>query len=117
MFQSADARRDVSPRPIPTAPTLADSNTQVLQTFSGHKVTQGRSRPAFNRGEGAVIAGDEDGRLWTWSVLDAKMVSNPQIHKRAITTVIMNPSGKEMITCSLGEYTWDDAVASGEVAR
>lgn len=81
------------------------SNGQVLQTFSGHKATNTRSKPAFNRGEGAVIAGDEEGRLWSWNVLDAKPLnSHPeQIHKRAITSVITNPNGKEMVTSSLGE--------------
>ncbi|KLT40286.1 WD40 repeat-like protein [Cutaneotrichosporon oleaginosum] len=78
-------------------------NGKVLQTFSGYKVGQTRSKPAFNRGEGAVIAGDEDGSLWSWGVLDAKPLNGgpAQVHKRAITSVIMNPNGREMVTASL----------------
>ncbi|BEJ15135.1 hypothetical protein CspHIS471_0409020 [Cutaneotrichosporon sp. HIS471] len=78
-------------------------NGKVLQTFSGHKVSQTRSKPAFNRGEGAVIAGDEDGNIWSWNVLDAKALNNgpAQVHKKAITSVVTNPNGREMVTCSL----------------
>lgn len=83
------------------------SNGQVLQTFMGHKVshTGPRSRPAFNRGEGAVIAGDEEGRIWSWNVLDGKPLAGSPLpaHKRAVTTVITHPNGKEMVSCSLGE--------------
>lgn len=63
-----------------------------------------RSKPAFNRGEGAVLAGDEDGKLWTWNVLDAKPVGVPKaIHRKAITSVIMSQNGQEMVTSSMGE--------------
>ncbi|WOO81468.1 putative WD repeat-containing protein [Vanrija pseudolonga] len=76
------------------------SNGSVLQTFSGHKATTQRSKPAFARGEGSVLAGDEDGRLWTWSVLDGTGQSRAA-HSRAITGVLANSNGKEVITASL----------------
>lgn len=52
-----------------------------------------------------MLAGGEDGKLWTWNVLDAKPLSGyPQSpHRKAITSVLCNPNGKEMVTASLGE--------------
>lgn len=53
-----------------------------------------------------MIAGDEDGNLWSWNMLDAKTLNNgpAQVHKKAITSVVTNPNGREMVTCSLGVY-------------
>ncbi|TXT13713.1 hypothetical protein VHUM_01080 [Vanrija humicola] len=76
------------------------SNGSVLQTFSGHNCSTQRSKPAFARGEGSVLAGDEDGRLWSWSVLDGAGVSRAA-HSRGVTTVLAHANGKEVITASL----------------
>jgi mitogen-activated protein kinase organizer 1 len=79
------------------------ANGSVLQTFSGQK--DGRCRAVWGYGEESVIAGDEDGKLWAWDVLDAKLVEagGRVCHKRAITSLEMNPNGKEMVTASSGE--------------
>nr|ODN90500.1 mitogen-activated protein kinase organizer 1 [Cryptococcus depauperatus CBS 7841] len=75
-----------------------------LQTFSGHKV--GTETPRWGMewgyGEGLVLTGDQEGKLWAWNVIDAKPHDpEPQIiHKRTITSIQMNPKGKEMITAS-----------------
>ena len=46
------------------------SNGSVLQTFSGHKNGEMRMKATWNYGEGVVLAGDEEGRVWAWNVLD-----------------------------------------------
>jgi mitogen-activated protein kinase organizer 1 len=46
------------------------ANGGCLQTFEGHKVGDSRVRAAWGYGEGTVMAGDEQGRLWAWNVLD-----------------------------------------------
>jgi mitogen-activated protein kinase organizer 1 len=46
------------------------SNGNCLQTFFGHTVGVTRSKVAWGYGEGAVISGDEEGRIWAWNVLD-----------------------------------------------
>ncbi|OWT38690.1 mitogen-activated protein kinase organizer 1 [Cryptococcus neoformans Bt1] len=75
-----------------------------LQTFQGHKVRgqTGRWGMDWGYGDGLALAGDEEGKLWAWNVLDAKPLDkdpNP-IHKRTITSIITHPKGKEMITAS-----------------
>ncbi|KAL7420981.1 hypothetical protein Q5752_003865 [Cryptotrichosporon argae] len=85
---------------------LIDRQTgQALQTFTGYRAppesSSSRLRPAFNRGEGSVLMGDDDGKVWAWNVLDAKVVGHVDAHKKAVTALEMNPNGKEMITASL----------------
>nr|XP_019049626.1 mitogen-activated protein kinase organizer 1 [Kwoniella bestiolae CBS 10118]OCF28556.1 mitogen-activated protein kinase organizer 1 [Kwoniella bestiolae CBS 10118] len=74
-----------------------------LQTVKGHD-TAGSNRWAmeWGYGEGYVLAGDRDGKMWGWNVLDAKpLPSHPkQIHKKQITSLVINPRGKEMISAS-----------------
>ncbi|WVQ93183.1 hypothetical protein IAU59_000247 [Kwoniella sp. CBS 9459] len=75
-----------------------------LQTTSGHKTgVSGRSGLSWGYGEGCVLAGDDEGGLWSWNVLDAKPLSSSpnKVHKRLITSIEMHPKGKEMITSSL----------------
>ena len=49
------------------------SNGSVLQTFFGHKSGETRCKGVWNYGEGAVLAGDEEGRIWAWNVLDVSL--------------------------------------------
>ena len=98
------------------------ANGGVLQTLQGHKVGDMRSRAAWGYGEGLVLTGDEEGRLWAYSVLDVSstrwrssgladaraqakpLEASPKpIHKRGITWLEMKPNGKEMITAGNGE--------------
>ena len=46
------------------------ANGGLLQTFQGHLVGEARSKAAWGYGEGLVLTGDEDGKLWAYSVLD-----------------------------------------------
>jgi mitogen-activated protein kinase organizer 1 len=81
------------------------ANGSCLQTMKGHKVGQTRTKAVWGYGESSVIAGDEDGKVWAWDVLEGKVVGSAPLdaHKRAITWVEVNPNGKEMVTASLGE--------------
>ncbi len=55
------------------------ANGSVLQTFGGHKGGEVRSKSAWNYGEGAVLAGDEEGRVWAWNVLDVSCRTLPRV--------------------------------------
>jgi len=48
-------------------------NGGVLQTFQGHKVGEegrGGGTVCWGYGEGLVLGGDEEGKIWSWGVLD-----------------------------------------------
>lgn len=72
----------VSPSPQSPKDTLLVSSTDgklrifdrchgsVLQSFSGHKVGDIRSKAAWGYGEGVILSGDAEGVLWAWNVLD-----------------------------------------------
>lgn len=68
----------------PTSPTLLVSSLdstlrlfdrasgKCLSTFKGHKGEAYKSQAGVMYGEGGVVCGDEDGRLWAWGVLDVR---------------------------------------------
>ncbi|ORY28776.1 WD40-repeat-containing domain protein [Naematelia encephala] len=78
------------------------SDGNVLQTFSGHKVKEVRSRACWGYGEGLVLAGDEEGKIWSWNVLDGKPIDpTPMaVHKKPITWLELAPNGKSMVSAS-----------------
>ena len=46
------------------------TNGSVLQTCEGHKVGQVRNKAVWGYGEGLVLTGDEEGRVWGFNILD-----------------------------------------------
>lgn len=46
------------------------TNGTVLQTFQGHSIGQTRNRAVWGYGEGTVLTGDDQGRIWQYNVLD-----------------------------------------------
>ncbi|WWC73067.1 uncharacterized protein I206_107032 [Kwoniella pini CBS 10737] len=74
-----------------------------LQTFSGNEIVPNRWGINWGYGESCVLAGDKDGGLSSWNVLNGKQLPDhpKQIHKKQITSIELNPRGKEMITASL----------------
>lgn len=52
---------------------LLDRKTgQVLNTFQGHNNTQYRIRACFDVAEATVLCGDEEGRLWSWDLVEVR---------------------------------------------
>lgn len=51
------------------------SNGKMLNTFSDPEFMYRsyRSQVAFGHGEGFVLAGDEEGKLWAWDVIDVRL--------------------------------------------
>jgi mitogen-activated protein kinase organizer 1 len=50
---------------------LMDAFTgKVLNDFSGHAHTSYRCRACFGHGEASIVAGDENGAVWAWDLLD-----------------------------------------------
>jgi hypothetical protein len=43
---------------------------KLLNDFSGHVHSSYRCRACFGHGEASVVAGDENGAIWAWDLLD-----------------------------------------------
>jgi WD40 repeat protein len=55
---------------------LMDAITgKLLNDFSGHVHTSYRCRTCFGHGEASVIAGDENGAIWAWDLLDVSSLA------------------------------------------
>lgn len=55
---------------------LMDAITgKLLNDFSGHAHTSYRCRACFGHGEASVVAGDENGSIWAWDILDVSCSS------------------------------------------
>ncbi|EIW83279.1 nuclear mRNA splicing protein [Coniophora puteana RWD-64-598 SS2] len=84
---------------------LFDNATgKLLNSFTGHKHAEYRSRACFGHGEATVVAGDEDGRIWAWDLVDANVLQPnppPRVHDKVITWTEHHPTDAgEMITAS-----------------
>ncbi|CAE6430647.1 unnamed protein product [Rhizoctonia solani] len=68
-------------------------NGQMLNTFSGHVSNDYRTHACFGHGEGSVVCGDEQGKIWEWDLLNAKAVAPdpPKVHDKVITWVEHHP--------------------------
>ncbi|TFK73960.1 WD40 repeat-like protein [Pluteus cervinus] len=84
---------------------LMDASTgKMLNKFQGHKNESYRCRACFGHGEGSVLIGDEDGRVWAWDLLDGLILPPnppPTVHQKVITWTEHHPTDAgEMITAS-----------------
>jgi mitogen-activated protein kinase organizer 1 len=102
---------------------LMDAITgKLLNDFSGHIHTSYRCRACFGHGEASVVAGDENGSIWAWDLLDVSrypyvcrwQVSElfleqakplkpnppPKVHHKVVTWTEHHPDAGELITAS-----------------
>jgi len=84
---------------------LMDAITgKLLNDFSGHSHSSYRCRACFGHGEASVVAGDENGAIWAWDLLDAKPLNPnppPKVHHKVVTWTEHHPTeAGELITAS-----------------
>ncbi|PPQ65658.1 hypothetical protein CVT26_000290 [Gymnopilus dilepis] len=84
---------------------LMDCSTgKLLNDFTGHVNEAYRCRACFGHGEATVICGDENGQIWAWDLVDAKILQPnppPRVHQKLITWTEHHPTeAGEMITSS-----------------
>lgn len=53
---------------------LDRANGTVLNTFRGHENESYRTRAAFSHAEASVLCGDEQGRVWSWDLVNVRIV-------------------------------------------
>ncbi|KAF9469970.1 WD40-repeat-containing domain protein [Collybia nuda] len=77
---------------------------KMLNDFTAHKNNSYRCRACFGHAEATVICGDENGQIWAWDLLDAKVLHPsppPKVHNKIITWTEHHPTDpNEMITAS-----------------
>ncbi|KAG6842154.1 hypothetical protein C0991_001647 [Blastosporella zonata] len=75
---------------------LMDASTgKLLNEFTGHSNTSYRCRACFGHGEATVICGDENGQIWAWDLVDAKLLPPnppPKAHQKVITWTEHHPT-------------------------
>jgi mitogen-activated protein kinase organizer 1 len=65
---------------------LMDAITgKLLNDFSGHAHTSYRCRACFGHGEATIVAGDENGAVWAWDLLDVRS-PHPNLRARQSLT-------------------------------
>jgi len=82
---------------------MDNASGKMLNEFTGHHNDSYRCRACFDQAEASVICGDENGKIWAWDLLDAKVWSPnppPQAHQKIITWTEHHPIDNEMITAS-----------------
>ncbi|KAF8757291.1 MFS general substrate transporter [Rhizoctonia solani] len=70
------------------------ANGQMLNTFSGHISNDYRTHACFGHGEGSVLCGDEQGKIWEWDLLMYAKAVEPdptKVHDKVITWVEHHP--------------------------
>lgn len=58
---------------------------KMLGDFTGHKNDSYKSQAAMMYGEGGVVCGDEDGKLWSWGVLDVSSFKSAPSYRSLLT--------------------------------
>ncbi|TFK44834.1 nuclear mRNA splicing protein [Crucibulum laeve] len=84
---------------------LMDTTTgKMLNDFTGHSNDSYRCRACFGPAEATVICGDEKGQIWTWDLLNAKVLPPnppPKAHQKVITWTEHHPTDAgELVTAS-----------------
>lgn len=61
------------------------TNGTALQTFEGHAIGNTRNKAVWGYGEGSVLTGDDEGKIWAYNVLDVSKnsVLSIALRKRA----------------------------------
>ncbi|KAF8723915.1 hypothetical protein AX14_009021 [Amanita brunnescens Koide BX004] len=84
---------------------LMDMSTgRLLNDFTSHVNSAYRCRGCFGHAEATVVCGDENGMIWAWDLMDAKVLPPdppPKMHHKVITWTEHHPiEAGEMITAS-----------------
>ncbi|KAI9807080.1 MAG: hypothetical protein M1825_005797 [Sarcosagium campestre] len=87
---------------------LDKGNGNLLQSYKGHKNTEYRIRSCLGMNDRFVLSGSEDGKLWTWDLLEGTVVAKLEAHVgKAASAVEMQDLRKE----------WLSAGTDGEIRR
>ncbi len=81
------------------------SNGQLLQHYSGHTNKDLRIRSCMGMADSVVISGSEDGHLFAWDLLEAKVIEKLQAHDGKVASAV---------ACNGTKAEWASAGADGK---
>lgn len=87
---------------------LDRTDGRVLNTFAGHINGAYRTRACFGYAEASIIAGDEDGRIWAWDLVNATVLSPdppPKVHAKVVTWVEQRPNDPGQLVSASADGT------------
>ena len=70
-------------------------------SYKGHVNSEYRIQSCFSRNDAHVISGSEDGKIYTWDLVEGEIISHMEAHSRAVTCVRYNPKRHELLSSSL----------------
>ena len=79
---------------------LDKQSGELLVEYQGHKNTEYKLIPAFTNSDSHVISGSEDGKIYIWDLVEAKVESAIDAHFKPITCIDYHPKLNQMVSCS-----------------
>lgn len=80
-------------------------NGQLLQDYKGHSNKDLRIRSCMGMADSVVISGSEDGQLYAWDLLEAKIIQKLDAHGEKVASAV---------ACNGTRKEWASAGADGE---
>jgi len=83
-------------------------NGQLLQQYRGHINKDLRIRSCMGMADSVVISGSEDGQLFAWDLLEAKVIEQLKAHDgKVASAVACNGRRKEWASAGVDGMFWD----------
>lgn len=79
-------------------------NGQMLQRYRSHTNTDYRIRSCLGLGDSVVMSGSEDGKLYTWDLLDGKVLETLSAHGDKVASAV---------SCCSSRKEWASAGTDG----
>jgi mitogen-activated protein kinase organizer 1 len=81
---------------------LVDKNAgTLLNDYKGHKHSMYNLESCLTNSDSHVISGSEDGKIFIWELVDAKIVHTIDAHTRSVSSIAYHPNKKCMVTSSV----------------
>ena len=80
-------------------------NGQLLQHYRGHTNNDLRLRSCMGIADSVVISGSEDGQLFAWDLLEARMIEKLKAHDGKVASAV---------ACNGTKKEWASAGADGK---
>ena len=85
------------------------ANGQLLRKFTGHTNKDLRIRSTFTLKDSIILSGSEDGRLYAWDIMEAKVIAKIDAHDGKVASSVTSVNAG-----ATGRQEWASGGANGE---